>query len=288
MSHSDQSERRAVLITGCSSGIGRATALHLARNGFTVLAGVRKQSDADALRALGEPDLVPLCPLDLTRLDHVRAAHQAALAELDRRGIQGLYAIVSSAGGGGIAPIELLDLEGFRTELEARLLGPVALLQAFLPQIRQAGGRIVWIVTPGLFPVKYVASIHAPDFAVNCLARTLNLELAPWRIPNILVRCGGVKTAAVGRGYRDMDAAFKSWPPDRLALYREALLKEREELAGFDQKRTEPEEVAKVVHRALDARRPKSRYQIGYMAGFAALLELFPQTVADAIMAMRG
>jgi NAD(P)-dependent dehydrogenase (short-subunit alcohol dehydrogenase family) len=292
MSQSNQqdspSENRAVLVTGCSSGIGRATALHLARHGFTVFAGVRKEKDAHALRAIAELNLIPLCPLDLTRLDHIRAAHETVIRELSARGIEGLYAIVNNAGGGGVTPIELMDLEGFRTELGARLLGPVALLQEFLPDIRQAHGRIVWIGTPGLFPVKYVAGIHAADFAVNCLARTLSLELKPWDIPNILVRCGGIATAAPARGDRELGEAFQTWPPDRLALYRDSLLKERRELAEFDKKRSEPEVVAKVVRRALVERKPKSRYQAGYMSGFAALLELLPQTAVDAIMAARG
>jgi NAD(P)-dependent dehydrogenase (short-subunit alcohol dehydrogenase family) len=275
---------KAVLVTGCSSGIGRATALHLARRGFTVFAGVRKEQDANALRALGEPNLVPLCPLDLTRLDQIQEAAEFLATELDARGIDGLYAIVNNAGAGGIAPIELMDIEGLRAELEARLIGPVALLQACLPLIRQAQGRIVWIVTPALIPIPYVASIHAADFAVNCLARTLNLELKRWNIPNILIRCGGIDTAAPGKSDRELAESFGKWPPDRLALYEESLRKERRELAEFDKKRTAPEAVAKLVERALTARRPKSRYSIGYLAGLAALLELIPQTAADAIM----
>jgi NAD(P)-dependent dehydrogenase (short-subunit alcohol dehydrogenase family) len=279
---------RAVLVTGCSSGIGRATAIYLALQGYVVFAGLRRQDDAEALGALGLPNLIPLCPLDLTRLDHIRDAAQFVMAELGARGIDGLYAIVNNAGAGGIAPVELMDLEGFRTELSARLIGPVALLQACLPLIRQAHGRIVWIVTPALIPIPYVASIHAADFAVNCLARTLNLELKPWDIPNLLIRCGGIDTAAPAKSEQELEESFGKWPPDRLALYEEALRKERKELAEFDRKRTAPEEVAKLVGRALAARRPRSRYSIGYLAGLAALLELIPQTAADAILALRG
>ena len=198
--------REGVLITGCSSGIGRATAIHLAQRGFTVFATVRKQADAESLRSLNEalsttalgttPTLIPICPLDLTRLEHIPHVMETVTEELKRRGKEGLYALINNAGGGSVAPIELMDLDGFRTELQARVLGSVAMVQACLPMIRRARGRIVWIVTPATLPTPYVTSIHACDFAVNCIARTLEIELKPWKIPNIMIRCGGTKTAA--------------------------------------------------------------------------------------------
>jgi NAD(P)-dependent dehydrogenase (short-subunit alcohol dehydrogenase family) len=286
----------AVLVTGCSSGIRRATALHLAQKGFTVFATVRKNADADTLRQLELPDLIPICPLDLARLDQVRAAQEEVSAELDRRGIAGLYALVNNAGAGSVAPVELMDLQKFQTELQARLVGPAALVQGFLPMIRKhrpgvlpgAHGRIAWIVTPSLTPTRYVASIHAPDFAVNCLVRTLNLELAPWGIPNIMIRCGGIQTAASARSAWELEQACREWPPERYALYAEALRREQEFFTRFDAKRTPPEAVARVVYRALTDPKPRSRYRVGYMSGAAALLESLPQPLADWLMARRG
>jgi NAD(P)-dependent dehydrogenase (short-subunit alcohol dehydrogenase family) len=166
-----------------------------------VFATVRKQADAESLRGLNEalgttPNLIPICPLDLTRLEQIPHVIETVASELERRGKEGLYAPINNAGGGSVAPIELMDLHGFRAELEARVLGSVAMVQACLPMIRRAKGRIVWIVTPGIMPTPYVTSIHACDFAVNCIARTLEIELKAWRIPNIMIRCGGIKTAA--------------------------------------------------------------------------------------------
>ena len=152
---------RAVLVTGASSGIGRAIALDLARRGMLVFASVRRAEQADELRESAgptltsgpAPGLVPLCPLDLARTDHIPAVAAQIEEELARRGLPGLFGVVSNAGGGGIAPIELMDLAAFQGELSARLLGPVALLQALLPSIRGAWGRIIWIATPGLLPI---------------------------------------------------------------------------------------------------------------------------------------
>ena len=272
--HSVDINGRSILVTGCSSGIGRSTATYLAHSGFTVFATVRREKDASALRQLGEPNLIP-------------AVVQLVTDELQHRGQQGLYAIVNNAGAGVMAPIELTDIGKFRNEFDARILGPVALLQAFLPMIRQAWGRIVWITTPGLLPIPYVASIHAPDFAVNCLARTLNLELSKWHIPVIMVRCGTIQTAAPDRSAREMQAAIPTRPSDRLALYQEALEKLRVEFGRLDQKRTPVEEVARVIYTALSARRPRLRYQVGRLSGLAATMELLPQSLVDAIMMWR-
>lgn len=278
---------KAVLVTGCSSGIGRATALHLAKNGFTVFATVRKESDAQSLRALGQPDLVPVCPFDLTKREQIPALMEKVGEELEVRGLPGLYAVVNNAGGGMMSPIELMDLDRFHTELQTRILGPVALLQALLPMLRRAGGRILWIATPSLMPIPYVSSIHACDFTVNCIARTLNLELKPWNIPNVLIRCGGIDTPSPGKEDAELEQAMRSWPAGARELYLKPMQKERESLKEFDKNRKPPEMVVEVVFRALCAAKPKPRYQVGYMARTAAFMEALPQTWADKLMGLR-
>jgi NAD(P)-dependent dehydrogenase (short-subunit alcohol dehydrogenase family) len=282
-----EGQGRNVLITGCSSGIGREISVALARRGFTVFATVRKEADAEGLRKLGLPGLVPVFPVDLSDLEQIGRAVEFAIGEIGRRGGQGLWAVVNNAGGGGPAPVELLDPERFAIELKARLVGPVALVQAVLPLLRQAGGRIVWIMTPALIPTPYVANIHACDFAANCLARTLDIELKAWRIPNIMVRCGGIKTPAGMKTVGDVGALLESGPPARVALYEKALRKWAEDMAAFDAKRTDASVVARVVVRAVEARRPKRRYSVGHMARAAAFLEALPQSVADRILKSR-
>jgi NAD(P)-dependent dehydrogenase (short-subunit alcohol dehydrogenase family) len=276
-----------VLVTGCSSGIGRQAAAALAGRGFTVFATVRREANADTLRSLGLPNLVPVCPLDMADLGQISGAAAFVAEELGRRGGMGLRALVNNAGGGGPAPIELLEPDKFHTELMARVLGPVALIQAVLPLLRRAGGRIVWIMTPALIPTPYVASIHACDFAVNCLVRTLDIELQRWGIPNIMIRCGGIKTPAGMRTVADVESLLRTGQPDRVALYDEALRKWAGDMSAFDKKRTEPGMVAGVIVRAVEARRPKRRYSVGHMAKAAAVLESLPQPLADRILKKR-
>ena len=278
---------KAVLVTGCSSGIGRQTAITLARNGFVVLATVRKEADAGDLRNLGISNLVPICPLDLTNLGHINDAVKVVGDELGKRSLKGLYALINNAGAGAPAPIELIELEKFRIELQARVLGSVAMVQSFLPLIRNGGGRIVWIMTPALIPTPYVASIHACDFAVDCLARTLDIELKPWKIPNIMIKCGGIRTPAGLRTTADVEALIEKTPRDRIPLYETALRKWEKDMNDFDKRRTDPEVVSGAVLKALLAKRPKSKYSVGYMINAARLLEVMPQSACDRILKMR-
>jgi NAD(P)-dependent dehydrogenase (short-subunit alcohol dehydrogenase family) len=275
---------KSVLITGCSSGIGYATAQHLAKIGFTVFATVRKEADAEKLRRLAEPNLIPIHPLDLTNLGGVLPLVNTIQTEIQRRGQPGLYALINNAGGGSVAPIELMDVNTFHTELQTRLVGAVALVQAILPLLRQGAGRIVWIMTPATIPTPYVTSIHACDFAVNCIARTLDIELKPWHIPSIQIRCGGIKTTKGLETTAEVEAILRH---PKAELYRQSLKRWSKEMAEFDQKRTDPEQVAQVVQKALCARNPKRQYSIGYMSGAAAFLESLPQSLTDTVLKAR-
>jgi Short-chain alcohol dehydrogenase of unknown specificity len=280
-------ENKSLLITGCSSGIGRATAQYLASKGALVFASVRKAQDADALRELGLPNLIPLCPLDLTRLDQIDPVLAQVQAELRRRGRSGLDALLNNAGGGGPAPIEMLDPRELQTQLLARVAGPVALTQACLPLLRAASGRILWITTPALIPTAYVASIHACDFAVACIARTLEIELKPWNIRSIMIRCGGIQTPAGARTQSDVATLLQRDVSGRADLYRDRLQAWQQDMVDFDVHRTPPEKVASVIERALLAAAPKRQYSVGYMAGAAAFLETLPASLADAILKAR-
>lgn len=278
---------RAILITGCSSGIGRATALRLVEAGYIVFATVRKEPDAESLSRLGLPNLIPLFPLDLTRRDQIRSTSDIVSQELARRGTQGLFALINNAGAGTPAPVEIMDVEEFRTELEGRVLGAVALVQDLLPMIRQSHGRILWIVTPAIIPTPYVTSIHACDFAINCIARTLEIELKPWKIPSVMIRCGGIRTPAGLRTTSDVEANLRNSPSDRSQLYEQRFRAWSQDMEAFDRKRVAPERVAEVVIRALRAKTPKRRYSIGHLASAAALLEALPQNVTDTILKAR-
>ena len=166
-------------------------------------------------------------------------------------------------------------------------MGALALVQAFLPSIRRAAGRILWIATPGLIPTPYVTGIHACDFAVNCIARTLALELGAAGPPVVLIRCGGIRTRAGMSTNEDLAAGIAGAAPERRALYAEKLESWSRSMNDFDTHRSDPERVAGVIERALSASRPRKRYRVGHMSGAAAFLEALPQPLADRILGSR-
>ena len=222
----------------------------------------------------------------MNRPEQIDAAVVRLEEELDRRRLS-LYAVVNNAGGGAPAPIELIPTQLMTAELGARIAGPIRLLQRSLPLLRRGGGRIIWITTPAIIPTPLVASIHACDFAVNCLARTLDIELARWNIPTVMIRCGGVQTPAGLRTTSDVERLLETVTPEGAELYGETLRGWAAEMAEFDKKRIPAEQVADVVLRALEALRPRARYSVGHMAGLAALLEALPQSLADRILKRR-
>ncbi|HEY1238105.1 MAG TPA: SDR family NAD(P)-dependent oxidoreductase, partial [Solirubrobacterales bacterium] len=135
----------AVVVTGASTGIGRATALLLDAKGYRVFAGVRKDSDARELAKDGSDRLTPIT-LDVTDAEQIAAA-RGQIAEAV--GDQGMAGLVNNAGVGGGGPIEFMPLDELRSTLEINLIGQVAVTQAFLPLIRRGKGTIVFIASIG-------------------------------------------------------------------------------------------------------------------------------------------
>ena len=276
----------AVLITGVSSGIGRAIAQELAKQGRLVFGTVRRETDRSAILGLGLPNLIPL-NYDLNERKDLPSLVETVEAELACRGEKGLYALINNAGGSMVGPIELADVEELSRQFDARVAGSIALVQAFLPSIRRGRGRILWIATPGTMPTPWVAGIHAADFAVNCVARTLSLELGREGPQVILIRCGGIRTRAGMATRQTLETCLVEAAPERRERYDSRLAAWLLSMEEFDAKRIDAERVADLVSRVLGALRPKARFRIGYLAGAAALLESLPQVLTDRILAAR-
>jgi len=272
---------RAALVTGASTGIGRATALRLDAAGWRVFAGVRREEDAESLRREGSERLAPL-HLDVTDAEQIAAA--AARVEAEAQG--GLAGLVNNAGVAVPSPLETIPLEDFRRQVEVNLTGQVAVTQAMLPALRRARGRVVFISSIGgriAFPL--TGAYHAAKFGVEAVGDVFRQELAPWGMRVAIVEPGSIDTPIWDRGERAADEIGER-APHRDALYGRAIERYREVVRQTAERGIPPEKVARVVEHALDSRRPRARYLVGIDAKVQARLRpLIPTPLFDRIVA---
>ena len=271
----------SVLITGASTGIGRATALRLDEAGWRVFAGVRREEDAEALRAAAGGQLTPLM-LDVTDAGQIAAAAAAIEAATDG----GLDGLVNNAGVAVPSPLETIPIDDFRRQVEVNLTGQVAVTQALLPQVRAARGRVVFISSIGgriAFPL--TGAYHAAKFGIEAVGDVFRQELRPWGISVSIVEPGSIDTPIWDRGERTADEIGER-SRHREALYGRAIERYREVVRQTAERGIPPEKVAKAIEHALSAGRPRSRYLVGLDAKAQARLKpLIPTRVFDRIVA---
>src|SRR5512133_34446 len=170
MGSSSMNTQNAVLVTGASSGMGRACALRLAEGGFAVFAAVRKERDAQALKESGSPGVVPIL-LDVTKGETISEALRTIR---DAVGASGLAGLVNNAGIAVTGPMELVPLEELRRQFEINVFGQVAVTQAFLPLIRAARGRIVNVGSVGAkFALPFGGALNSSKAAFESLSDSL-------------------------------------------------------------------------------------------------------------------
>ena len=270
-----------VLVTGASSGIGRATALRLATTGYHVFAGVRKPADGAALAEAAAGELTPVI-LDVTDPQQIASAVQLIA---DHVGDNGLAGLVNNAGIGVFGPLELIPIERFRRQLEVNVTGQLAITQAALPLLRRARGRIVMIGSIGArFTPPFVGPLAASKSTLATMSDALRQELAPWDIRVTVVEPGSIRSEAVDKLESDARAVMNEATAEGRALYQDAFLHLVVFFARLHEKGSRPDVVAKTVERALGASRPRSRYLSGRNAHrMATIARLLPVPAQDAL-----
>ncbi|MET8676856.1 SDR family NAD(P)-dependent oxidoreductase [Streptomyces sp. NPDC004647] len=270
--------RPVALITGCSSGIGRATALRLHEAGLRVVATARKPQTLAELAELG----METRALDLTDSDSVNAAVEAVNA---RHG--GVDILVNNAGYGLSGTFEETELDRVRDQFETNVFGLVRLTQLVLPGMRQRGsGRVVNVSSIfGRYAVPGGGFYHASKHAVEALSDALRLEVAGFGIRVVVVEPGPVRTPW-GQTFMDhLPAGAENSPyqrfHERMAEYYNAIYSHtRRSLAGTFA--IEADQVAAVIEKAVRTRRPRARYPVGFLASSTLTLRrLAPDSVFD-------
>jgi len=245
-----------VLISGCSSGIGAATAETLVRAGHTVYATARRTETLADLEALGCHALA----LDVTSEDSMIAAVKAVEADHGKVGT-----LINNAGYGEYGPIEEADLDRVRTMFETNVFGLARLTQLVLPAMRRSrSGRIVNIGSMGgriTFPVG--GFYHASKYAVEAISDALRVEVKPFGIDIILVEPGLIRTNFESRVNESLETGRPAHGQE--TAYADLLAaSDKSTTSGYanDFITTSPEAVAAVILRAVESTRPRSRYVV--------------------------
>jgi NAD(P)-dependent dehydrogenase (short-subunit alcohol dehydrogenase family) len=271
----------AVLVTGASSGMGKACALRLAAGGFTVFAAVRKEADAQGLRNSGSPRLVPII-LDVTKEKTISEAFRTIRDAVAAAGLAGL---VNNAGVAVTGPIELVPLEELRRQFEVNVFGQVAITQAFLPLIRAARGRIINVGSVGArFALPFGGPLNSSKAALESINDSLRMELRPWGIHVVLVSPGSIRTSAEGKLLADAEAMVNAFSPEGKARYASSYRAFVRALLELESHGVGPEVMAETVFRALTVRTPKRRYPVGPKSRLLPILfTKLPAGVADVL-----
>jgi NAD(P)-dependent dehydrogenase (short-subunit alcohol dehydrogenase family) len=268
--------RGTIVITGASSGIGRACAVRFAGIGYRVIAGVRNRPAGETLEALAhgiEPVL-----LDITNADAIRSVAEAL-------GEEPLAGLINNAGIAVTGPLELLPVSAWRRQFEVNVIGLAAVTQALIPHLRRGKGRIVNIGSiAGRSALPGSAAYDSSKFAVEAITDSLRMELHHFGIKVSIIEPGAVASAIWEKSVREFDDLERLAPPDRWDLYRRLICRIREEIIASAEKALPAEAVVKRVEHAMTARRCKTRYVVGGDARFWLLLNLLPDTWRDRII----
>ena len=270
---------KSVLVTGASTGIGAACALHLDHLGHRVYAGVRQEEDALTLRQRGGR-IVPVF-LDVTD----QAQVDAAAAQIARVG-GGLDGVVNNAGIAKGGPLEYLPLAVWREQLDVNVLGQVAVTKAMLPLIRSARGRIVFIGSiSGKVATMMMGPYCASKFAIEAISDSLRHELHPWQIRVSLIEPGAIKTPIWDKGRQEADDLERDLPAEARTGYAGHIAAIRKGIDMQDRNAADPQRVARAVEHALFSPRPRTRYVVGTDARVqSALVRCLPDRPLEAII----
>jgi NAD(P)-dependent dehydrogenase (short-subunit alcohol dehydrogenase family) len=264
----------AVFVTGASSGIGRATVERLAQDGYDVLAGVRRDTDAPA-SAAGH------VLIDLGDNDSVIGAAKDVLTQTDGR----LVGLVNNAGINVNGPFEVLPIEEWRRQFEVNFFGQLTLTKELLPALLAARGRIITVGSVGgRMSAPFLGPYSASKFAVRAWMDALRHEIGPHGVKAVLIEPGAIATPLWAKGNAHADDVLSNMPADLQQRYRKQADGARK-AADFAEKQAIPaEKAAAVIARAMTTRHPRGRYLVGVDARAQALVAAAPTRTSDRLV----
>lgn len=280
----DDFSHRSILITGCSSGIGRATALRLQRRGYRVFTTARKQTDIDELRQLG----FPCRYMDYRHEQSITDTVRWVLREGNGR----IYGLFNNGAYGQPGAVEDLSRDVLREQFEANFFGWHQLTSEVLVHMRQVNeGRIIQNSSVlGLVAMKFRGAYNSSKFALEGLTDTMRLELRGSNIHVVLIEPGPIYSAFRRHAYQHFQRAIDPATSVHASTYKAVEQRLSQEGTDGDSMFTlQPDAVADKVIKALEAKRPAVRYPVTfptYLFGF--LKSILPARLLDVLLNKSG
>ena len=274
MNASNPHRQELVVVTGASTGIGAATARELALRGFHVLAGVRRDVDAESLRTDGiEPHI-----LDITAESDVVAIADRVARDLRRP----VRALINNAGIAMNAPVETLPMAEWRRLFEVNLFGHIAMTQALLPALLRSTGTVVNISSVGgKVAMSTYGAYAGSKFALEAVSDALRREVTEFGIKVVVIEPGAVQTEIAERGLATADRLSASMTPAQHQRYGDLTAAISAQARSHLKTGVAAEHAAKVIAKAATASRPRTRYSIGRDA---AILVRLARVISDRLL----
>ena len=268
-------QKELIVITGASTGIGAATAREMAQRGFHVLAGVRRERDADGIRAANIEPLI----LDITHPEHVQALAERVREDPHHRPLR---AVVNNAAVQANVPVEAFAIDRWRDMFEVNLFGHVAVIQALLPSLIDSRGRVVNISSVG---GKIAMATYGPyagtKFALEAVSDSLRREVGPHGVEVIVIEPGAVRTEMLGRAIAAAPDTVSAMTAEQRRRYG-GLVRAVQAQADASTKSGLPAAAAAaVIAKAITARKPRTRYTVGREAALLTVSRLLPDRLVD-------
>lgn len=274
--------RKTVLVTGCSSGVGQASARLLARQGYDVLACVRREVDGQVVERL-DPGRIHAMIVELQDQSTIDRAVTSAAEFCGENGLQGL---VNCAGNLYCGPLEYFSRELWFKQYDVNLFGTMALTKAMLPLIRQGHGRIINIgAVGGGLALPFYGAIATSKIALEAANDCLRRELHPWGIHVSIIEPGGIDTPANDKMQKSVQEYLRELSLEGQKRYGDSMAAFSKWAYEMHKHNLKPEKVARTVLKALEAKVPKVRYRLGWDSRGSALLRwLLPDRIFDMLI----
>jgi NAD(P)-dependent dehydrogenase (short-subunit alcohol dehydrogenase family) len=269
---------KSVLISGASSGIGKALSLGLDRQGYLVFAGVRNANDADTLRGQASPQLTPVI-LDVTLPETI----VTACKEVGEKTTGELFCLINNAGISISGALEFMPIQDFRQQMEVNLVGQLALTQACLPMLRKSTGRVIFVSSvAGRLATPFNGPYAASKAALIAMADALRLELAPSDIPVSVLIVGSVQTPIWEKSSHKAVEILQRMPADAWTMYGKAQKRAGRFYTQTGRNGIRVEKVVKITQHLLKNNHLKAYVLVGRDAVmFELMFKLLPVRLRD-------